>query len=97
MGQFRLTILAEEDFDGIGAYTLENWGPEQAVQYLTELDETFAALAQTIALGIDRGYIHPNLLSHHCNHHVIFFRRDEKGNAEILRILHERMDFIRHL
>lgn len=97
MGQFRLTIQAEEDFDGIGAYTLENWGADQAVRCLTELDETFAALAQTMALGIVRSYLHPNLLSHRCNHHVIFFRRDKNGNAEILRILHERMDFTRHL
>ncbi len=97
MAQFRLTLQAEGDFDGIGAYTLENWGQDQAIQYLTKLDETFAALAQSLALGIDRSDIHPNLLSHHCNRHVIFFRRDEKGNVEVLRILHERMDFTRHL
>lgn len=97
MGTFRLTVLAEMDLDGIGAYTLEMWGIDQAVAYLTKLDETFNALAQVSVLGKDRADLRPNLLSCPCNRHVIFFRRDDHGNVEILRILHDSMDFQRHL
>ena len=97
MATFRLTDLAEKDFDGIGAYTLEMWDYDQTERYLTKLDETFAALAKTPALGKDRDDLRPNLLSCPCNKHVIFFRRDARNNVEILRILHERMDFARHL
>ena len=97
MAKFRLTDQAEQDFDGIGSYTLDMWGLDQAVHYLTKLDETFMALARTSALGKDRHDLRPGLLSYPCNKHIIFFRRDGENNVEILRILHERMDFIRHL
>jgi len=97
MGTFRLTLLAELDLDGIGAYTLDKWGMDQAVVYLTRLDSTFAALAEVAALGKDRSDLRPNLLACPCNRHMIFFRRDHRGDVEILRILHDSMDFQRHL
>ncbi|WP_068081859.1 type II toxin-antitoxin system RelE/ParE family toxin [Polycladidibacter stylochi] len=97
MATFRLTEFAKQDFDNIGAYTLDMWGYDHALRYLTKLDETFAALAKTPALGKDRDDLRPNLLSCPCNKHVIFFRRDDRNNVEILRILHESMDFARHL
>ncbi|RVG11354.1 type II toxin-antitoxin system RelE/ParE family toxin [Sinorhizobium meliloti] len=94
---FRLTLQAEADFDLIGAYTLEMWGEDQAIRYLTKLDETFAALARSSVLGKDRSDLRRDLLCCPCNRHVIFFRRDERGDVETLRILHERMDFERFL
>ena len=97
MGTFRLTLLAEMDLDGIGAYTLDRWGMDQAAAYLTQLDGAFVALAQAPALGKDRSDLRPNLLACPCNRHVIFFRRDDQGDVEILRILHDSMDFQRHL
>ena len=97
MGQFRLTDQAEEDFDGIGAYSQDRWGEDQAVRYLSKLDETFAVLAQTPTLGTDRSDLRTGLISCSCNRHEIFFRRDAKGNVEVLRIPHKRMDFVRHL
>lgn len=97
MATFRLTAQAEADFDEIGAYTLEMWGEDQAVRYLIKLDETFAALARTPALGKHRDDLRLGLISCRCDRHVIFFRRDKQGDVEILRILHGRMDFERHL
>jgi len=97
MQQYRLTVLAEADLDGIGEYSLERWGENQAVVYLTKLDETFSTLAHPPSIGRDRCDLRPGLLSCPCQRHVIFFRRDEGGNVEILRILHERMDFKRHV
>ena len=96
MSRFRLTVQAEDDLDGIGAYTLVRWGEDQAIRYLTKLDETFTALARTSSLGKDRDDLRPGLISCPCNRHMIFFRRGVQGDVEILRILHERMDFERH-
>lgn len=97
MPTFKLTRLAAADVDGVGAYTLKTWGEAQAIRYLTDLDETFAALAHVPSLGRSRDDLRPGLLSCNCGKHVVFFRRDEHGNAEILRVLHERMDFARHV
>ncbi len=94
---FRLSAQAEADLDETGLYTRESWVIGQAERYLTQLDQTFAVLAQTPTLGGDCSDIRPGLLSISCNRHVIFFRRDTAGTVEILRILHQRMDFQRHL
>lgn len=94
---FRLSDQAESDFDEIGRYTKENWGIGQAEKYLTQLDQSFHVLAQTPTLGRDCSDLRAGLLSITCNRHVIFFRRDAAGTVEILRILHQRMDFQRHL
>jgi len=94
--RFRLTVMAEADFEEIGGYTFEMWGEKQADRYLTQLDQTFAMLTNASGMGKDRHDLAPNMMSCPCNRHVIFFRRDAKGDVEILRILHERMDFVRH-
>ena len=96
-GQFRLTVVAQADFDGIGDYTFETWGEEQADKYLAQLDKTFVMLAQTPGIGKARNDLGANMKSCPCGSHIIFFRRDAHGDVEILRILHERMDFARHL
>lgn len=95
--RFRLSNQAEADLDEIGLYTKDNWGAGQAEKYLTQLDQTFHVLAQTPSLGQDCSDLRPGLLSITCNRHIIFFRRNAAGTVEILRILHQRMDFQRHL
>lgn len=96
MGQYRLTLQAEIDFDGIGEYSLDRWGYPQAEKYLSELDAMFVRLAES-GLGRDAGDIIPNLLAYPCNEHMIFFKRDDLGNVQILRVLGQSMDFKRHL
>ena len=39
MASFRFSQRAEADLLGIGAYTLRNWGEEQTVRYLGDLDD----------------------------------------------------------
>ncbi|NIR47814.1 type II toxin-antitoxin system RelE/ParE family toxin [candidate division KSB1 bacterium] len=34
-------------------------------------------------------------MSYHCGRHVIFYRKAKKG-IEIIRVLHDSMDFPRH-
>lgn len=97
MADYFLTKRAEEDFDGIGLYSLENWGLEKAESYLGDLDACFERLANDPLLGKDRSDIKTKLLAYPCNSHVIFFRRDDAGNVEILRVLGQVMDFQRHL
>lgn len=91
MGQYRLTLQAEIDFDGIGEYSLGRWGYPQAEKYLSELDAMFVRLAES-GLGRDVSEIKPDLLAYPCNEHMIYFRRDDLGNVQILRILNQRMN-----
>jgi toxin ParE1/3/4 len=96
MLKIRLTSQARSDLDGIGVYTRDEWGMDQAMRYLTALDQCFQHLAKTSDAGRPRPDIRPGLFSERCNRHVVFFRRTS-NSLEILRILHDRMDVSRHL
>jgi toxin ParE1/3/4 len=97
MPDLTIAPLARKDLKGIGRYSQETWGLRQRDAYLGD----FAVLFERIRIGAVPGHermeIKAGLLGHPCNKHVVFFRRDAENNVEILRILHERMDFVRHL
>jgi toxin ParE1/3/4 len=95
--RFILTAQAQDDLDSIGAYTLERWGTEQVISYLSRIDATFEKLCLSEANDRDASEIRPGLLSVRSGSHVVFFNRRENGDAIVLRILHQRMDFRRHL
>jgi toxin ParE1/3/4 len=96
MAGFRLTKAAKRDLMEIARYTLERWGDEQRVRYLTQLDERFRWIAKHPRLGVDSAAIKPGYWRCHEGRHVIFYRIASKG-VEIVRVLHERMLPTRHV
>ena len=91
MTGFRLTRAAEADLKEIGRATLERWGRRQRNTYLRELDEAFRRIAENPGLGVQRDEIREGYRSLPKNRHVIFYRL-RKGEVEIARVLHQRMD-----
>ena len=89
--------MADADLEYIGAYTLEHWGAVQTVLYLNELDAAFALLAENPKLGTLKNTLKVGLRAFRRGSHVIFYREAAEWDVEIARILHERMDFERHL
>ncbi|MBO4633947.1 MAG: type II toxin-antitoxin system RelE/ParE family toxin [Bacteroidales bacterium] len=47
--------------------------------------------------GQDYCFIYPGLRGYHIGHHLVFYTIQENGRVLIVRILHEKMDFKRHL
>lgn len=86
--------LAQRDIDDILAYTIENWGIAQLEKYKCVLDIAFRRLEQNPNIG--RISLPPDFRSFQAGGHVIFYRIDETS-IHIVRILHSRMDFTRHL
>ena len=39
----------------------------------------------------------PGLMGHKVGHHIIVYRKHRDGSIWVVRILHERMDYQRHL
>jgi toxin ParE1/3/4 len=78
-------------------YTLETWSEDQADFYYHELVKACQDIANRPTY-LDKEYqeIMPGLYGHHIYKHLIFYILVEDG-VEIVRILHERMDFERHL
>jgi toxin ParE1/3/4 len=98
MRKLHLSPAAAEDLENILQYTFDTWGENQFVLYHNIFQETFnTILADTEGhLSKCRDELFPLSRSIRSGHHVVFFRL-RKNNIEIIRILHERMDFLRHM
>jgi toxin ParE1/3/4 len=95
MMRYRLTPAARADLDAIWAYTLQNWGMHQAERYIRALSDACAAAADGRGQAADA--IRPGYRRLLSGAHVLFFRLAADGGADIIRILHQRMDVERHL
>lgn len=80
----------------IGRYTRKQWGSAQQIRYLTQLDSAFHDLADKPDIGRACDDIREGYFKYGVGKHVIFYRHT-KGQIEIVRILHGRMDIEQHL
>lgn len=96
MAEYRLTPAAEHDLETIWTYTLRQWGVEQANRYTDILTEAFTELAHSPKTAPACDYIRPGYRGRSVERHMIYFRITSYGIA-IVRILHDRMDALRHL
>ncbi len=98
MSGYRLSRLAEEDLLSIFRYTLETWGADQVWIYLQLLEAARDQIAEN-PLGTGskpREDLAPGCRIFRAGKHYFVYRI--KGDiVEIARILHESMDFERHI
>lgn len=93
MAKLHFTRKAVEDLSAIWSYTLEEWSEEQADKYYKMLIASCRKLAENpVLFGRRYEEIADNLYGCKAQKHIIFCRIVEKGEVEIVRILHERMD-----
>ena len=93
-----LALSAERDLDDIADYTLRQWSPPQAERYLHDLGQTIDMLGEGAERrGDDLGDTRPGLRRlRHRGHYFIFFRV-LSDRVVIVRILHQRRDWPRHI
>jgi len=92
----RFSPKALADLDRIWTYTDKEWGRRQAEEYVRSLHAVLELVAENPRISRDAGHIRPGLLKYPAGSHVIFFRL-VKDHINVVRILHQRMDFARHL
>jgi len=95
MPKYILSSKADSDLEGIWDYTDAMWGRTQARTYLTQLENRMIALAHHPSAGRKRYDLPGTPMSYHEGRHVIFYRPVREG-IEVLRVLHDAMDFPRH-
>jgi toxin ParE1/3/4 len=101
----RLGATAEVDFANILKWTTENFGPRQAHVYWDTLLQAIGELANgpEVAGSQIRDEIAPGLRTLHVarrrrrGSHFLMYRVAPETTIEIVRILHHRMDFQRHI
>ena len=96
MAEYRLTPAAERDLENIWLYTRQQWGTEQADIYTAILANAFSELAQAPKTAPSCDHIRSGYRRLSVVRHMIYFRVTDYGIV-VVRVLHDRMDALRHL
>jgi toxin ParE1/3/4 len=94
--RYTLSPRAQADLEEIWQYTAKRWTIEQAETYVRQLAGHFVLLARHPEIGMSCNEIRPGYYKFPAGSHILFYRIIN-GDINIVRILHERMDFVRHL
>lgn len=89
--KYVLSREADNDLEEIFDYTFEEFGFNQAVKYLGEIDDVFVKLTNTPEIGRTRNEIKKSLYSLPIGNHVVFYRI-QKEHIRIVRVLHGAKD-----
>ena len=92
----RLSRQAERDLESILQYTYETYGERQRQIYADALHEAFETLTGTSSLGHRRPDLSERHRAFHVEHHVVVYTVSGR-TVNVSRILHENMDFTRHV
>ncbi len=93
---FRLELSesARQDFRDILSFTLQTWGERQLVEYRKKLDSALQVIADNPQAGSARH----GMMVYPVGRHVVFYQVDDNARTVyVVRILHGRMDALRHL
>lgn len=98
MFRYYISRKALEDLDGIWEYTAKEWSEEQASKYYRQLYLSIQSLPERPDfMGKSYDIIRPGLFGYRIGHHIIFYKKHKDGSVWVVRVLHERMDYQRHL
>lgn len=93
---YRTTARAADDIIGIYARGAREFGVDQAERYHQRLIQTFELLAQNPGMAPERHGFKPAIRLYPCGVHLILYRVEEPGIL-VVRVLHNRRDWIRQL
>lgn len=96
MLELRLKPQAENDLSRIFEYTAMNWGLEKAEKYQDDLFAAMLLITTNEHLGKEYPYTQIPYRKLHIKRHLIFYRVEEQA-CLIIRVLHDRMDIMKHL
>ena len=96
MADYRLSPRAQRDLDELFDDTVAQWGMAQALRYTDLIESACADVAKAPNHAPGCAHIRPGYRRQSVGQHIIYFRPTSYGVA-VVRILHQRMDAIRHL
>jgi len=96
MNQVILSPKAKSDLSDIWDYTLAEWGIDQAEKYVRALWAELQRQACDPSISVDISDVRKDYRKARSGSHVIFFKLTG-DEIDVVRILHQRMDFERHI
>ena len=94
-GHYTISPRAQRDLDEIWEYTQRNWGIDQAVFYVRQIARHIDMVSERISTGRACPEVRAGYYKYPSGSHLLFYRMTD-GGMDIVRILHESMDFGRH-
>jgi toxin ParE1/3/4 len=91
-----LTEIARDDLRSIRRYSQKAWGADRTVRYMADLRDVIKGLRAGTVVSRNRDDLRPGLHMATSGRHCVFFELDE-SRILIVRVLHDRMDYPRHL
>ena len=96
MRHLELTEIARADLKSIRRYSERTWGSERTTEYMAALRDTMKALLAGTVVSRSRDDLRPGLQMATSGRHSVFFEVDQ-SRILVVRVLHDRMDYQRHL
>ena len=90
---YSLRQQAEADLESIWLYSYQEWGVEQADQYLRSLLSRFSWLSENPRLGKQRADVKPGYYCFPEGMHLIFYKMTKNG-IDIIGVPHQNMDIL---
>lgn len=91
-----LSPRAQTDLEEIWDYSAEHWGLDQTDRYIRALWHAMNQVAAQPSHGRSCDEVRLGYYKYLVGSHVIFYRPTASG-VDVVRVLHSRMDFERHL
>jgi toxin ParE1/3/4 len=97
MANYHLTHKAVEDITNIWGHTVNIWSEQQAEKYYNLLINSFTRILENPLIGIKYEEVLLGLFGYKVKKHIVFYQVLSNQEILIIRILHESMDYKRHL
>ena len=95
--KYRISKQAINDLNDIWVYTFNKWSKEQADRYYDLIIGEIEFVADNYLIGKSVEQTRKNYRVTKIKSHLIFYRKAENENVEVVRILHQRMDIKKRL
>ena len=95
--KYRISKQAIIDLNNIWIYTFQKWSKQQADRYYDLIIGEIEFIADNYLTGKSVEQTRKNYRVTKIKSHLIFYRKEEGGVVEIVRILHQRMDIKKRL
>ena len=96
MSAYVLSPAAQAGLEDIWDFGEAEWGADRAELYLRALQRGIETIADDLRRGRACDDIRLGYFKFAVGSHLVFYRSDQ-GHLIVVRILHQRMDFERHL
>lgn len=96
MRRLELTEIARADLKSIRRYSNRTWGQDRTAEYMAALRDAMKSLIASTSVSRSRDDLRPGLQMVSSGRHCIFFEADQ-SRVLVVRVLHDRMDYRRHL